>query len=52
MKEAELLAEAHWEYVDGVLKHEGVSLVDRWRIGWHYKQAFQHGFKHGVDNNE
>jgi hypothetical protein len=52
MNEAEQLANAHWEYVDNVLKHEGVSLVDRWRIGFHYKSAFVHGWKHGRDNNK
>ena len=49
MGNVEQLAENHWNYIDGVLKHDGVSLKDRWVIGWHYKMAFKHGYGHGME---
>jgi len=44
------LAKAHWDYIDEVLVKDGVSLRDRWRIGFHYKQAMIHGYKHALQD--
>ncbi len=47
-EKAEQLAEAHWKYVreviesSSIIKEEFVSL-----IGFHYKSAMIHGYKHG-----
>lgn len=58
-KTAHELAVAHWEYVRGVIMQEigddmGKKLtltvqeyVDT--VGFHYKTAFEHGFKHGEE---
>jgi len=42
------LAEAHWKYVEAVLEAHNVHNVDE--IGFHYKSAFIHGYKHGVED--
>jgi hypothetical protein len=40
------LAEAHWEYVDGVLAAHGVDHSTRVACQYHYETAFIHGWKH------
>ncbi len=50
--EGKLLAELandHWEYVKEVLITHGESNEVIEKIGFHYRSAFVHGFKHGVD---
>lgn len=50
---AENLAEAHWGYIQGVLEHAykeasgGEEYVKE--IGYHYKTAFVHGWKHAKE---
>lgn len=45
-EEAKKLAEEHWAYIRGLLNlHE---VAGREVIGWHYKTAFIHGYKHGA----
>jgi len=44
------LAKAHWEYVKNLLINHGI--IDTDQIGFHYKSAFIHGYKHGVSDNE
>lgn len=39
------LAEAHWEYIKGVLEIHGQKELDV--IEYHYKTAMIHGYKHG-----
>lgn len=55
------LTERHWEYIEQLLRNEyiGVShytpiddeeleiYIDR--VGFHYRSAMLHGFKHGVE---
>ena len=49
MNEVEQQAEAHWKYVESVLEAHGVA-SEAEVIGFHYKTAFIHGFKHGVES--
>ena len=45
----EKLVEAHWKYIEGMLKVHG-EMEDMIKvIGYHYKTAFIHGYKHGVE---
>ena len=43
------LANAHWSYIEKLLKCHGVgtSIIDI--VGYHYVSSFIHGFKHGVE---
>jgi hypothetical protein len=50
MNKPKELAEAHWEYVEKVLKQNSFfndGLISA--IGEHYKDAMIHGFKHGQE---
>ncbi len=49
MKDPEQLAAAHWKYVEGLLELHGVDAEDVEIIGWHYRSAMVHGYKHGVE---
>lgn len=45
---AQELAEKHWNYIENLLKRiKDDEMVET--IGFHYKTAFVHGFKHGVE---
>ena len=46
---AEELAAAHWKYVDSLLAVHGLNERTRAAIGFHYRSAMVHGFKHGVE---
>ena len=59
--EIKKLAEDHWSYVKGVLETQNnfatcvndclmEAVVEV--IGHHYKTAFIHGFKHGIENSQ
>ena len=43
------LSRLHWEYIDQTLKLHGVDTERRKQIGYHYRTAMEHGYKHGVD---
>jgi hypothetical protein len=43
------LATLHWEYVEKTLKKHGVAQDILTIAKFHYKSAFCHGFKHGVE---
>ena len=45
----EMLAAAHWGYVESVLQLHGEQLDVIEKCGEHYKAAFVHGFKHGIE---
>ena len=45
----EKLAADHWGYVDSLFAVHGVNEKAREVIGFHYKSAMVHGFKHGVE---
>ena len=40
------MAEAHWNYVEGVLIAHGVGVETRMACQYHYVEAFVHGWKH------
>lgn len=44
------LASAHWGYVKSVLEahDEDPNIIER--CGFHYREAFIHGYKHGVES--
>ena len=45
---AEKLAEAHWSYIKELLLTHGEHIDNVEKIGFHYKSAMIHGYKHGV----
>ena len=45
----EELAKAHWDYIEKLLITHDVMGEERNIIGFHYKTAFIHGYKHGVE---
>lgn len=47
-EDAQALAEAHWKYVEGVLRAAGKPEADIEEIGYHYRTAMIHGYKHGL----
>lgn len=46
---AKQLAGEHWDYIGALLKVTGVPDVESERIGFHYRSALIHGFKHGAE---
>lgn len=44
------LACEHWAYVKQLLLTHGVSIEQVNIIGFHYKTAFIHGYKHGQED--
>ena len=48
---AEKLAEDHWSYIDDVLSLAGRSQLQLDEIGFHYKSAFIHGYKHAKEGD-
>lgn len=50
MEPAKKLAEDHWSYVQDVLASHGVDAETIKTSEFHYKSAFIHGFKHGVES--
>ena len=49
MENAKKLSEDHWKYIKEVLNNHGVSGTEQERVGFHYKTAFIHGYKHGQE---
>lgn len=47
---ANKLAEDHWSYIKTVLDSHAVKGVEVEVAEFHYKTAFIHGFKHGVEH--
>jgi len=47
MERAEFLADEHWGYVEQILYNHGVDEKEVERIGFHFKSAMIHGYKHG-----
>lgn len=46
----EKLAADHWNYLQGVLEAHGVEWNTIKTCGHHYRTAFVHGFKHGIEH--
>ena len=44
------LAEAHWEYIEKLMKQHGEEQTTIDLIGFHYKTAMIHGYKHGKED--
>ena len=47
---AEELADAHWDYIEQVLETAGYVAEQLDEIGFHYRTAMVHGYKHGVED--
>jgi len=45
------LAAAHWAYIKELLESHHVDPDEVERIGFHYKAAFVHGYKHAKQDN-
>jgi len=43
------LANDHWAYIRQIIYHDCVNDKEIERIGFHYKAAFVHGFKHAEE---
>ena len=41
------LADEHWKYIKSVLLNHKIELPELMRIGFHYRTAMIHGYKHG-----
>ncbi len=52
LKEEELLAQDHWDYIETLLYKHGLKFEILNVIGFHYKSAFIHGYKHGVTDSK
>jgi len=46
------LAEKHWNYIKSLLEAHNIDKNVIELIGFHYKTALEHGFKHGLENKE
>ena len=42
------LADDHWNYVKAVLEAHGEEESVIEKIGFHYRTALEHGYKHGI----
>ena len=42
----------HWKYVSEVLATAGVDDKMIYQIGMHYRTAFAHGYKHGMEETD
>ena len=49
MNKAEELAKAHWSYIEDLLRTHGEDEETLFKIGFHYKTAFEHGYKHALE---
>lgn len=47
---AKELADAHWQYIESLLKAHKVLSLDIEIVGFHYRTAFIHGHGHGVED--
>lgn len=46
----EKLAHQHWNYVRQILEAHGEDREVIEKVGFHYRSAMVHGFKHGVES--
>lgn len=52
IKKAKQLADEHWSYVEGLLNYHNEDEAIIKKIGFHYRTAMIHGYKHGLDESE
>ena len=50
MEKAKQLSREHWTYIKQLLLTHGVPIEQVNVIGFHYKTAFIHGYKHGKED--
>jgi len=50
MGDKEKLAWDHWNYIEGILRTQGIEVKQLETIKYHYTTAFIHGYKHGVED--
>ena len=50
MDRGEVLADAHWGYIKSLIQAHGVDDETIELCGFHYKSAFIHGYKHGIED--
>ena len=50
LDKAKQLARDHWGYIKQLLLTHGVPIEQVNVIGFHYKTAFIHGYKHGQED--
>ena len=46
------LVNAHWGYIEDLLKAHGETEDTIALVSFHYKSAFKHGYKHAEEDNE
>lgn len=46
------LIEAHWKYIAEILSTAGMNDTLLYQIGVHYRTAFAHGYKHGMEDSD
>lgn len=49
LDEVKALVDAHWRYVENLLRTHGEPDASLNKIGFHYKSAMLHGYKHGME---
>lgn len=49
MTDIDTLADQHWQYIRALLIQHGEDLCTVEKIGFHYKSAMKHGWKHAVE---
>lgn len=49
---AKRLANEHWSYIESLLNVHGIDKGIIGIVGWHYRKAMEHGFKHGIEYME
>lgn len=51
MERADTLVRDHWEYIQALLLVQNCDEDDLKMIEFHYKTAFLHGYKHGIEDS-
>ncbi len=52
MERANTLLRDHWDYIQALLSIHDCDEDDIKMIEFHYKTAFIHGYKHGVEDSK
>lgn len=52
MSRAKELADAHWGYIESLLIAHGEPKETMPIVEFHYKAAFEHGYKHGIEDGQ
>ena len=50
LERAKELANAHWEYVEDLLHTHLHPTAEVRKINFHYQSAFEHGYKHAIED--